>query len=86
MVLGQPLYAYYGGKRTLLLGRGAEFSQQVIDRMQSMGYSSIYIEEEGIESVIPEDVLGDPQEIVPFPPFPIIIRKFGIKQSIGLSP
>ncbi len=59
MVLGQPLYAYFGAKRTLLLGVRAKFDPPIIDRLESIGFSSVYIEEEGTEDVIPEDVLSD---------------------------
>ena|GEM_PF-477146 len=59
MVLGQPLHAYYGGKRTLLLGAKAAFSAPLITKLQSMGYSFVYIEEEGTEEIVPENVLSD---------------------------
>jgi HD-GYP domain-containing protein (c-di-GMP phosphodiesterase class II) len=59
MTLGMPLYTYIGGKRTLLLGNGADFSAPVIDRIRSLGYSSVYVEEQGTDGLIPEDVLSD---------------------------
>ena len=59
MVLGQPLHAYYGGKRTLLLGAKAAFSAPLITKLQSMGYSFVYIEEEGTEEIVPENVISD---------------------------
>ena len=59
MVLGQPLYSYVGGRRTLLLGRGAELSPQMIEKLHSMGYLSVYIEEPGTEHITPIDVLAD---------------------------
>ena len=59
MVLGQPLHAYYGGKRTLLLGARAKFSAPIIGKLESTGYSYVYIHEDGTEDVVPEDVLSD---------------------------
>ena len=59
MVIGQPLHAYYGGKRTLLLGGKAKISAPLITKLDSMGYSFVYIEEEGTEEIIPENVLSD---------------------------
>lgn len=58
MVLGQPLHAYYGGKRTLLLGGKANFTAPLITKLESIGYSFVYIEEEGTEEVIPENVIS----------------------------
>ncbi|MCK5145308.1 HD domain-containing protein [bacterium] len=59
MVLGQPLYTYVGGRRTLLLGRSAELSVNMIDKLRSMKYTSVYIEEKGTEHITPVDVLAD---------------------------
>ena len=59
MMLGQHLHAYYGGKRTLLLGRGAKITGPVIDKLTSIGYPFVYIEEEGTEEVFPDDVLSE---------------------------
>jgi len=59
MILGQPLHAYYGGKRTLLLGAKAAFSVPLITKLQSMGYSFVYIEEDGTEEIVPENVISD---------------------------
>ena len=59
MILGMPLYAYFGGKRTLLLGNGADLSASVIEHIRALGYSFVYIEEQGTEGLMPEDVLSD---------------------------
>lgn len=59
MVLGQPLYSYVGAKRTLLLGRGAELNPQIIEKLRSMGYLSVYVQEAGTEHITPVDVLAD---------------------------
>lgn len=59
MVLAQPIHAYYGSKRTLLLGGRASLSPAIINKLNSLGYSYVYIEEEGTEDVIPEDALSD---------------------------
>ncbi|MCD6117806.1 HD domain-containing protein [bacterium] len=59
MILGQHLYSYFGGKRTLLLGSGIEISRQVITKLKQMGYKSIYISEKGTEHIIPENLLAD---------------------------
>ncbi len=59
MVLGQALYAYHGVRRTLLLGRGAEISAPIVSRLENIGYSYIYIEEEGTEDVLPQDILSE---------------------------
>lgn len=59
MVLGQALYAYNGVRRTLLLGRGAEISAPIVSRLENIGYSYVYIEEEGTEEVLPQDILSE---------------------------
>ena len=59
MVLGQPLHAYYGARRSLLLGRGAEITPALIDRLLSIGYPAVYIEEEGTEDIAPGDILAE---------------------------
>lgn len=58
MVLGQPIHAYYGSKRTLLLGGRAKVTAPIIEKLESIGYSFVYVDEEGTEDVIPEDVLS----------------------------
>jgi len=59
MILGQHLYSYFGGRRTLLLGSGIEITEQVINKLKQMGYKSIYISEKGTEHIIPENLLAD---------------------------
>lgn len=59
MILGQALYAYHGAKRTLLLGRGVEISIPIVKRLEDIGYSFVYIEEEGAEDVLPQDILSE---------------------------
>lgn len=59
MVLGMPLHAYYGGRRSLLLGAGATLSSEIIKKVDGMGYSHVYIEEEGTEGLIPDAMLSD---------------------------
>lgn len=58
MVLGQPIHAYYGSKRTLLLGGRAKVTAPIIEKLESIGYSFVYVDEEGTEDVIPEDVVS----------------------------
>jgi len=58
-ILDQPLYTYIGGKRTLLLGRGAKFTSQMIERIKSLGYVSVYINEPGTEHIIPSENLAE---------------------------
>lgn len=59
MVLGQPLFSYVRARRTLLLGRGAELTSMMIDKLVSMKYMSVYIEQAGTEHITPFDVLAD---------------------------
>ncbi len=59
MILAQPLFTYRNKKRALLLGRGAELDEHMIDRLNKMGYASIYIEEKGTEHIIPEENLAE---------------------------
>lgn len=59
MVLGMSIHGYFGSKRTLLLGMKAKLTAPIIGKLESIGYSFVYIEEEGIEDVIPEDLLSE---------------------------
>lgn len=59
MVLGQALHAYYGARRSLLLGRGGELTPALIDRLKTIGYSAVYIDEKGTEDIIPGDILAE---------------------------
>ena len=59
MVLGLPIHGYIGSRRTLLLGMKAKLTAPIIGKLESIGYSFVYIEEEGIEDVIPEDLLSE---------------------------
>ncbi len=59
MILGQALYTYQGDRRTLLLGRGVEISIPIVKRLEDIGYSFVYIEEEGTENILPQDILSE---------------------------
>ena len=59
MIVGQPVYMYLGGRRTLLLGRNAEITSNMIDKLLSMGFPHIYVQEPGTEDIIPDDILSD---------------------------
>lgn len=59
MIIGQPVYMYLGGRRTLLLGRNAEITPSMVEKLLSMGFPHIYIQEPGTEDIIPDDILSD---------------------------
>ena len=59
MVLGLSIHGYFGSKPTRLLGMRAKLTASIIGKLESLGYSFVYIEEEGIEDVIPEDLLSE---------------------------
>lgn len=56
MVLGKSIYEMNG---RLLLGAGYRINAEIRARLVEKGYSHIYINEEGTEDVIPEDVISD---------------------------
>jgi HD-GYP domain-containing protein (c-di-GMP phosphodiesterase class II) len=56
MVLGKSIYMMSG---RLLLGAGFRINEEIRNKLAGMGYSHIYITEEGTEEVIPEDVISD---------------------------
>jgi HD-GYP domain-containing protein (c-di-GMP phosphodiesterase class II) len=56
MVLGKSIYETSG---RLLLGAGFRITSEVRMKLIEKGYSHVYIEEEGLEDVIPEDVISD---------------------------
>lgn len=56
MVLGKSIYMMSG---RLLLGAGFRINAEIRDKLAEMGYSHIYITEEGTEDVIPEDIISD---------------------------
>jgi HD-GYP domain-containing protein (c-di-GMP phosphodiesterase class II) len=56
MVLGKSIYEASG---RLLLGAGFRITPEVKSKLVEKGYSYIHIDEEGLEDVIPEDVISD---------------------------
>lgn len=56
MVLGKSIYMMSG---RLLLGAGFRITMEIRDKLAGMGYSHIYVTEEGTEDVIPEDVISE---------------------------
>ncbi len=56
MVLGKSIYMMSG---RLLLGAGFRITMEIRDKLTGMGYSHIYVTEEGTEDVIPEDVISE---------------------------
>jgi len=56
MVLGKSIY---GSTGDLLLAAGYRLEAQYIHRLKFLGYSSLYIQEEGTEQVIPEAIINE---------------------------
>lgn len=56
MVLGKSIYLSNG---KLLLGAGFRFTGKIKSRLSEMGYSHVYIMEEGTDDVVPEDIISD---------------------------
>lgn len=55
-MLGRPIY---NEKGTLLLGAGVAITARYLRRLKEMGYSSIYIHEQGYEDIEVKDVISD---------------------------
>lgn len=55
-VLGKSIYMT--GSR-LLLGAGYRINREICQKLFEMGYTHVYIMEEGTEDIIPEDVISD---------------------------
>lgn len=56
MVLGKSIYMING---KLLLGAGFRINLDIKQKLIEKGYSHVYIQDEGTEDVIPEDVISD---------------------------
>ncbi|MHB9028621.1 MAG: HD-GYP domain-containing protein [Candidatus Latescibacterota bacterium] len=56
MVLGKSVYETSG---RLLLGAGFRINAEVRGKLIEKGYSHVYIDEDGLEEVIPEDIISD---------------------------
>lgn len=55
MVLGQSIYGQNG---KLILAAGFRMDRKVIDLLKRKDYRSVYIEEPGTETIIPEDIIN----------------------------
>lgn len=56
MVLGRSIYSC---DSRLLLGAGYRITQEYKRRLGDLGYSHVYVMEEGTEDIVPEDIISD---------------------------
>ncbi len=56
MILGKSIYL---GNGKLLLGAGFRFTGNIKNRLSELGYSHVFIMEDGTDDIVPEDIISD---------------------------